>query len=175
MSVYDFFVPPLTGLEPGQAKLIRGVSDELRSLYFKKELSDMAEKQILGPSQNERLDTEAKKLDIIMKKKTLGLQLNDDEYEGLVNKSLLPDLTKAGANLTIKNTRSSVMGVPQGFMKPAKAIPEWAYNLAGEAKKIPGKGSNILKDSINVIHGGINHGKSNGIAKLGKSFLSLFL
>lgn len=166
IGVFDFLNPKHEGMDPAQARLLRGVSDEMMTFIAKKDIGEAVFNKVTGDDSKE-LDHEAKKLDILLKKRQLGMDYDDDDYEGLVNHNSSNPLTIAAASMTMRKTRPSVMALEEYL---PEAIPyimkmETPPGPGGDLLKLPMKTGGVLNDSINVIQGRINNGKRVG--KLG--------
>lgn len=163
IGVLDFLNPRHEGMDPAQARLLRGVADEMMSFTAKKDIGEAVFNKVTGDDSKD-IDREAKRLDIMLKKRQLGLDIDDDDYEDYVNHDSSKPLTIAGASMTMRKTRPSVMAydeyLPEGI--PYIMKMENSPGPGGNLLKLPMKTGGVLKDSINVIQGRISDGKRAG-------------
>lgn len=84
--ITEYLYPTHSELPPEIASLLKGVSKEARAFLIEKQVADYAFDKVTGAGKGKDLNNEAQKLNILMMKRKLGLPLDDDDYEGLLNK-----------------------------------------------------------------------------------------
>ena len=172
--ISEMFFPSHTGLNPDHAKLLKGVADEMMAFELKKDIGNYALSKF---DDDKRLGTEAKRLDILVKKKQLGLPIDDDEYEDLINQDSHSELTNALSSLTIKKTHPKVArgeyrdwvpfwDTPKDFKRAGEKLPLSSFELViGSAGKKAGPSA---IDMVNT--GSAASGKSKRLGTILKFF-----
>jgi len=157
--ISEFFFPNHPGLTLEQRGMLKGVSDEFQAFELKKQLGQAMLDKFDGTTRSKQFDTQAKRLDILMKKKQLGLPLYDGDYEDLLNDSDAKDLTSAAGNLTITYTHPVVSKgtVPKDFIPffetPARPEGGWERHFGTELTGLDamvGQGGVKIKKSVAV-------------------------
>lgn len=135
--ISELFFPNHTGLESAQASLLRGVSAELTAHELKTEAAKAFFDSIKSKDKEE---IKARKLDIMIKKRQLGLPLYDGDYEEMLNENKSNDLTNAMQSWTIKKTSPSVLKgtIPKDFVPffetPPRPEGGWQRHFGTELK-----------------------------------------
>ena len=133
--ISELFFPNHAGLTSAEKALFRGVGDEMMAYELKTEAAKMAFNAI---KSEDKETIKARKLDMMLKKKQLGLPFYDGDYEEMLNDNKSNDLTNAMTNWTIKKTNPMVRRgtVPDSFIPffetPPRPEGGWSRHFGKE-------------------------------------------
>jgi hypothetical protein len=113
------------------SSLLQTKPEDLIALYYKTRLLNDLQTRFL-PTENQSLDTSLKKLDIMSKKRILGLPMSDDDYEVSVNEEkplLTPAVVTAGVASKYFEKPSQQLPALKHFAPPAKNVAFSTKNI----------------------------------------------
>jgi hypothetical protein len=160
MSLFDQFAgPEPTDEEKGQQRLI----DRALSSYYKWKIADKVVdagvNHFSGGNTRDRLDETEKRLSIRLKKKQLGLPMDDDDYELATNEGL--SFTQKGAVAAFGKRAAESIPRPD-FLKPPTG-----HGLMGSAipktTSYAGAGDYLLSSCMRAS--GAKYGRAAGIVR----------
>jgi len=120
--IAEFLNPTHPYLDPSTAGLIRGVSNQATSAILKYELAAMGMDKLSGESAHKARQRELSKLEILMKKKQLGIPYTDDDLDGYHKESLLDQAKTPAFAALMQQTRPSVFAGVADMMMPAPVM-----------------------------------------------------
>jgi hypothetical protein len=130
------------------ASLMRALGGEVRKYTLMDKAADFAMSKLSGSGS---LDNEARKLDILLKKKQLGMDIDDDEYQDLLNHK---KIAQAGAASLMNSIPKHA--ILRAHFKTAHYVPEPSEaGLVPFFKTAYAYGNDDLPNIMGTFKGGI--------------------
>ncbi len=148
--MFDFLNPAIKNIPPEQAALLRALGGEVNKYVVMDQLGAAALDRVSGKHD---FDEQERRLNLMLKKKQLGMDIDDDEYESILNKKKI-------GNAGVASLMNSVPkhAILRATYKNAYAIKDDLPSILdtfkgglGHATGSSPKSANFVRDAVRFV------------------------